>query len=368
MDVVRSTGGNNAKRNLVVNTYGACCGEGTWNNHLKDPLNYMKLPNDAAGTGHIIFQVHSYPNISNWTAAKSNIDDMISALNTYLVSKGAPVIIGEWGSSDSDADYLSNKEQFMQFADYIVKKMKENGIGSFYWMGLSNGSFRSLPAFSQPDLAECIVKAWRGSSYVGKYPTIDDYDIAYNVIFTGEWQELNLTSSTVYLSDFKGIRVEMAETPYTNTLQIKCYGESSGQEQYYALTSESPNTTMFFNSSSLGQKVQRITLQTMVGTQTVTLKRAFLIRNDNTEEELSSFSPYWGCSVEMTGVPTVIVGDVNNDGAVTILDVTILINVLLGEDNIEYNIEASDVNRDGNVSLVDLTELINIILEQNQNN
>lgn len=36
VDVVRSTGGNNAERNLVLNTYGSCNGAGTWNAHLDD--------------------------------------------------------------------------------------------------------------------------------------------------------------------------------------------------------------------------------------------------------------------------------------------------------------------------------------------
>jgi hypothetical protein len=47
VDVVRATGGNNAVRNLVVNTYGACNGSGTWNQHLPDPLIYMKKPVDT---------------------------------------------------------------------------------------------------------------------------------------------------------------------------------------------------------------------------------------------------------------------------------------------------------------------------------
>ena len=31
VDVVRAAGGNNVSRNLIVNTYAACCGSGTWN-------------------------------------------------------------------------------------------------------------------------------------------------------------------------------------------------------------------------------------------------------------------------------------------------------------------------------------------------
>ena len=48
VDAVRATGGNNAQRNLIVNTYGSCSGSGTWSSHLQDPLKQMKLPEDAA--------------------------------------------------------------------------------------------------------------------------------------------------------------------------------------------------------------------------------------------------------------------------------------------------------------------------------
>ena len=58
-------------------------------------------------------------------------------------------------------------------------------------------------------------------------------------------------------------------------------------------------------------------------------------------------------------------GDVNNDGTVTIADVTALVNIILGnaqdttpegEDNI------ADINHDGNVTIADVTALVNIIL------
>ncbi len=299
VDVVRATGGNNAKRNLVVNTYGACSGGGTWNNHLKDPLKEMKLPTDAAEAGHIIFQVHSYPTISPLSSVKNEVNDMISSLKTHLVAKGAPVIIGEWGTSDTGADYQSNRSTLFQFVDYFVQTAKENGIGTFFWMGLSDGSIRSLPAFSQADLAERIVKAYHGNSFKGEFPTIDDFDITYHITYTGDWQELNLCTSTINLSDYKGIRVEMAQLPAANSLQVKSYGESEGKEQYDMLGANALNSTVTFRTSSLGTKIQRITLQTMKGAQEIRLKRAFLLRKDNTEEELKSFSPYWGCSVEM---------------------------------------------------------------------
>ncbi len=66
---------------------------------------------------------------------------------------------------------------------------------------------------------------------------------------------------------------------------------------------------------------------------------------------------------ELQWPSAVLIGDVNDDGTVSVLDVTVLINVLLGED-VEHNHLAADVNEDGSVSLIDLTTLINLLLEK----
>lgn len=157
VEAVRATGGNNAARNLVVNTYAACCGDGDWNEHIKDPLTQMELPDDQA-TDHIIFQVHYYPGFSNLTEAKSNVDNMLEALN-ILEAKGAPVILGEWGvGAGSQVTYDTDRETYLAFAAYLVKKAKESNIGTFYWMGISDGADRAVPRFNQPDLKRAIIK------------------------------------------------------------------------------------------------------------------------------------------------------------------------------------------------------------------
>lgn len=60
-----------------------------------------------------------------------------------------------------------------------------------------------------------------------------------------------------------------------------------------------------------------------------------------------------------------ILGDINFDDAVTIADVTALVNIILGKDDEEphlYNHEAADVNDDGTITIADVTALVNIIL------
>ena len=58
-------------------------------------------------------------------------------------------------------------------------------------------------------------------------------------------------------------------------------------------------------------------------------------------------------------------GDVNMDGQVSIADVTALVNIILGKDNVppyQYDHVAANVNEDDTVSIADVTALVNIIL------
>ncbi len=176
---VRATGGNNAKRNLIVNTYAACSGHGTWKSYLKDPLKNLALPKDDA-TGHIAFEIHDYPSIEgSMSDVKAGIDDVFAAWNTNLIAKGAPVILGEWGTANVDAaqtDYDLRRDAMFEFVDYIIAKCKALNICPIYWGGLSSGVHRSIPAFHQPDLAERLAKAWHGSSFAGTYPTMGNIE------------------------------------------------------------------------------------------------------------------------------------------------------------------------------------------------
>ena len=66
----------------------------------------------------------------------------------------------------------------------------------------------------------------------------------------------------------------------------------------------------------------------------------------------------WSPVVKFTTLETAKPGDVNEDGEVNIADVTMLVNVILG------NAEAAnaDVNTDGTIDIADVTALVNIIL------
>ena len=291
VNVVRATGGNNAKRNLVVNTYGACNGAGTWNSHLKDPLKGMKIPTDAtAGTGHLAVQVHTYPNVKNISSMKTELNDMFNALNTYFISKGTPVIIGEWGTANNgETDYDVRHDNVIEFADYFVKKAKEYNCATFHWMGLTDGTNRSLPVFNQADLAETIVKAYHGNTGGFKYPTRDDITSEYEVTYNNQWSELNLIQGTISTSTYKGLELELAEAPAAKAFQFKVYPSEKTQDITAA------KSTLTF-TSAMGTSISRITMQSSQAGNKTTVKNVYLIKKDGTKQK-TEVSAFWGCSV-----------------------------------------------------------------------
>jgi aryl-phospho-beta-D-glucosidase BglC (GH1 family) len=150
-ETVRATGGYNTQRNLIVNTYAACSGDGTWNPHLQDPVVSFSLPENP---GHIAVEVHSYWEAEKFNAQKGEIDALFSRLEAQLVKRlGAPVIIGEWGggtNEDNDAN--------VRFATYFSQKAKEAGIAAFWWMGLSDGEDRAVPRWTMPRVKDAILQ------------------------------------------------------------------------------------------------------------------------------------------------------------------------------------------------------------------
>lgn len=134
VNTVRATGGNNAKRHLVVNTYAASTAQGV--------LDGFVLPNDTI-SNHLIVQVHDYtpidfawydddksPRRVTWgtEADKANLDAIFNRLDKRFVSKGIPVIVGEF-----DSDNKNNTSERAKHAGYYVTAAAAKGIVCFWW-------------------------------------------------------------------------------------------------------------------------------------------------------------------------------------------------------------------------------------------
>lgn len=312
VNIVRATGSNNTQRNLVINTYSA--------SNSAAAMKAMELPETS---GHIAFQIHNYPDWQSESHARELVDNLISSLKTNLISKGAPVIIGEYATLSvwPERDwYQVDKAVALYAMDYFIKKTKEEGIGTFYWMGMSDGVSRSMPAFNQADLAKTIIKAYHGSLEGFQFPTTDNFQTEYEVKYSSDWGELFLygdwnSTTGLKLSEYKGIRIVLDQDSYAGKLQVKVYGDKDGKnadgtdkykEQVEQLVSGSTSTTITFDAAQLGTSFCRITLQTMAKGQTATVKEATLIKTDGTEVA-GAVSVGWGCEMTAKSTPAGII-------------------------------------------------------------
>ena len=161
VNAVRATGGNNATRNLIVNTYAAANGD--------DVLNNLTIPTDKV-EGHIAVEVHTYAPWDwfakgSWDASCTNeIKSMFTRLNNKFISKGIPCIIGEYGTHGSTSvSKKSTDAQKKAAADQaadIVKQAKAYGVATFYWMSIFEGTDRTVPQWTLPTVVEAMQKAY----------------------------------------------------------------------------------------------------------------------------------------------------------------------------------------------------------------
>lgn len=153
VDAVRATGGNNATRNLVVNTYAAA------NNQAA--LNNLTIPTDTV-ENHIIMEVHVYdpwgftsPN-ATWTTMsdtwdstfEAEVDAIMARLAAAASAKGVPVIIGEFGAENKD-----NDEERGKYAAYFVSAAQQYNITCFWWdNGVLSGDGETYGIFDRSTL------------------------------------------------------------------------------------------------------------------------------------------------------------------------------------------------------------------------
>lgn len=155
VDVVRNSGGNNARRNLICNTY--CAGA---NNEI---TSQFVLPRDTVSNRLIVeahvyqpfeFTNESYPEITTWTS--SPLDMVLNNLNSTFVQRGIPVIVGEFGCANKN-----NMSEITSWSKYLVEKCTRYGMGCIWW---DNGSQykiynRRTLKISQPELLNAMLEA-----------------------------------------------------------------------------------------------------------------------------------------------------------------------------------------------------------------
>ena len=166
IETVRSSGGNNPKRHLMIPGYAA--------KYSDTVLQNLLIPEND---DKIIVSVHAYTPYnfalnksggkkfsSEKASATRDIDDMVRSLKENLVDKGIAVIIGETGAMDKD-----NLESRVDWAQYFTKSARSIGVPCVWW---DNHAFTSGETFGMlklttlewqyPEVLEAFVNGAKG--------------------------------------------------------------------------------------------------------------------------------------------------------------------------------------------------------------
>ncbi len=132
VDTVRKSGGNNADRYLMVPAYAA-------NPDYACNTQHFLLPEDTADN-RIIVSVHAYtpysfalqlPGVKTFDIAKQgrDIDVFMDRLYRTYVSRGTPVVIGEFGALNKNG----NMQDRVDFTAYYVASARARGMTAVWW-------------------------------------------------------------------------------------------------------------------------------------------------------------------------------------------------------------------------------------------
>ena len=133
---------------------------------------------------------------------------------------------------------------------------------------------------------------------------------------------------------------------------------------------------LYFQRNNIGEDAMSLLVESLP-TRTESIMCPFQVeyrdgQNHYTEAEGNRLnSTVWkaasdkGWTVSIDQVTPGLIGDVNNDGNVTIADVTALVNIILGKGDTTGDRYYADVNGDNSITIADVTALVNKILGKN---
>ncbi len=163
VDVVRESGGNNAKRHLLVEIYN------TGAEYAYDP--HTRIPTDPAG--RLALTVHYYSpavfailgngedagwgvGVESWgTAAEiAELNDVMELLKINCVDKGIPVIVGEYGANPQDR----TREVIRLYHVSVTEAIYSHGMCPMLWDTPGSGEYDRLDCrFKDPVFLEEVM-------------------------------------------------------------------------------------------------------------------------------------------------------------------------------------------------------------------
>lgn len=158
VDIIRGTGGNNAKRHLLIAGY--------YTDIERTCDSLYKMPDDKAG--RCILSVHYYTPWDFCTCDRKHtwgtnsevrqMETLIGKMKKNFVDKGIPVIIGEYAASGSDLSSC------IFFIEKLNKLCSDYGIATFIWDSGSQVN-RKTYKWRTPQYLEALKRATSGKDY-----------------------------------------------------------------------------------------------------------------------------------------------------------------------------------------------------------
>lgn len=229
VDTVRTSGGNNDKRCLVVNTYAASTDS--------IAISYFKLPEDSI-ENRLILEAHIYSPFqfthedypTETTYSEPTVKTPLTTLFVKIAYTGIPVIVGEFGCADKENDV-----ERTSWTKYFVDVATSYGIKCFWW---DNGSQyavfnRKRNVVSEPFIIEAMVTEAGGGDYIIDEDKILNYGVSANLC-----SDLNKWGN--WIDAANGAKANMSHTKTGVSMSIATSGKNEwdAQPSYNTITIE----------------------------------------------------------------------------------------------------------------------------------
>ncbi len=282
VNAVRATGGNNASRTLVVQTY---------NTNAWHGLNYFSLPSDSASS-RLIVEIHHYDpydytinpsgpclawgtpytQYSQCSWAQENYHtDLFNQIRAKWVATGVPVIIGEYGVARRSTANAAAREYYLET---VTRIGQNNGLKMFYWDNGAQSGASDVFALFDRNSGSIVDSGGLNAIMRGVGGTSTSYALAVTKSGSGTGTVASTPSgincgSTCNASFSSGTSVALTATAASGSTFAGWSGACSGTATSCTVSmTAARNVTASFNSSTTNYTLSVTKAGTGAGTVT----------------------------------------------------------------------------------------------------
>lgn len=418
VDTVRATGGNNAKRHLIASGYNT--------DIAQTSDSRFQMPSDKEG--RVILSLHYY-SPPQFCVAEANVDwctpqttwgtaddyaDLDSAMMkvyTNFISKGIPVIIGEYGVL-TEQENNKDKASIRKYLSAVSEAALSYGMCTILWDAGSSGDMkyidRNTVDFNDDEIEKIYADMsakFKNGQIALKTPHVASYDEVPVTIPADGWLDISqyknkkicgirfgINCSTSwdsqgggginYADDWEDCLefgfnsvYDTVEVIFTDAQKAKL-ADKIGVFFWWTLL-DTPGDENSGHANELSFKDVKILLEdtnpavtpavtttkpaeTTSAATTTTLTETTTVQTETTTAQTTTVT---STSETTSAAPEAVKGDVDGNGTVTATDVVKLMQVLVGKVELDgTHKKNADMDSDGRLSIIDLIMLKNKIL------